>query len=95
MKGYNVLWLPGTDHASIAVHNVIEQGLKEKGLTRESLGRDEFLKMPGMEAQIRRDHHRAAQELGCSLDWTRERFTMDEGFSRPFAWSSSACTRKA
>jgi valyl-tRNA synthetase len=45
MKGYNVLWLPGTDHASIAVHNVIEQSLKEKGLTRDRLGREEFLKI--------------------------------------------------
>jgi valyl-tRNA synthetase len=83
MKGYNVLWLPGTDHASIAVHNVIEQGLKEKGLTREKLGREEFLK-------IAWDWKRKyggiitgqLKKLGCSLDWSRERFTMDEGFSR-------------
>ena len=83
MKGYNVLWLPGTDHASIAVHNVIEQSLKEKGLSRESLGREEFLK-------IAWDWKRKyggiitgqLKKLGCSLDWSRERFTMDEGFSR-------------
>jgi len=83
MQGYNVLWLPGTDHASIAVHNVIEQTLAEKGLSREKLGRDEFLKIAWdwkrkyggiITSQLKR--------LGASLDWTRERFTMDEGFSR-------------
>jgi len=82
MQGYNVLWLPGTDHASIAVHNVIEQSLAEKGLTREKLGREEFLK-------IAWDWKRKyggiitgqLKKLGASLDWTRERFTMDEGFS--------------
>ena len=45
MQGYHTLWLPGTDHASIAVHNVIEQSLAEKGLTREGIGRERFLKM--------------------------------------------------
>jgi len=82
MQGYNTLWLPGTDHASIAVHNVIEQSLAEKGLSREKIGREEFLKLAWdwknkygsiITAQLRK--------LGCSLDWTRERFTMDEGFS--------------
>ncbi len=83
MKGDNVLWLPGTDHASIAVHNVIEQSLAEKGLSREKLGREEFLKMAWnwkgkyggiITTQLKR--------LGASLDWTRERFTMDEKYSR-------------
>lgn len=82
MQGYNTLWLPGTDHASIAVHYVIEQSLAEKGLSREKIGREEFLKIAWdrknkfggiITEQLRR--------LGCSLDWTRERFTMDEGFS--------------
>jgi valyl-tRNA synthetase len=45
MQGFNTLWLPGTDHASIAVHNVIEKMLAEKGLTREKVGREEFLKI--------------------------------------------------
>jgi valyl-tRNA synthetase len=83
MKGYNVLWLPGTDHASIAVHNVIEQSLKEKGLSRETLGREEFLKVAW---EWKRKYGGIItgqlKKLGCSLDWTRERFTMDEGFSR-------------
>jgi valyl-tRNA synthetase len=83
MQGYNTMWLPGTDHASIAVHNVIEQSLKEKGLTRELVGREEFLRLAWewkekyggvITEQLKR--------LGCSLDWSRERFTLDEGFSR-------------
>jgi valyl-tRNA synthetase len=83
MKGYNVLWLPGTDHASIAVHNVIEQTLKEKGLTREKLGREEFLKIAWDWKQKYGDIITGQlKKLGASLDWTRERFTMDSGFSR-------------
>lgn len=83
MQGFNTMWLPGTDHASIAVHNVIEQSLAEKGLSREKIGREEFLKVAWewkkkyggvIIEQLKR--------LGCSLDWSRERFTMDEGFSR-------------
>jgi valyl-tRNA synthetase len=83
MKGYNTLWLPGTDHASIAVHNVIEQSLKEKGLSREELGREKFLETAWdwkkrygglIVNQLKR--------LGASLDWTRERFTLDHGFQR-------------
>jgi len=83
MQGYNTMWLPGTDHASIAVHNVIEQSLAEKGLSREKVGREEFLKVAWewkkkyggvIIDQLKR--------LGCSLDWSRERFTMDDGFSR-------------
>ncbi len=83
MQGYNTLWLPGTDHASIAVHNVIEQSLKLKGLSREKIGREKFLKIAWewkqksggvIVNQLKR--------LGASLDWTRERFTLDEGFQR-------------
>ncbi len=83
MQGYNTMWLPGTDHASIAVHNVIEQQLAEKGLSREKVGREEFLRIAWdwknkcgglITEQLKR--------LGCALDWSRERFTMDEGFSR-------------
>jgi len=83
MQGYNCLWLPGTDHASIAVHNVIEKSLAEKGLSGEKVGREEFLRIAWewknnyggvITSQLKR--------LGCSLDWSRERFTMDEGFTR-------------
>ena len=83
MKGFNVLWLPGTDHASIAVHNVIEQSLKEKGLSREKLGREEFLKVAwDWKQKYGGIITGQLKKLGASLDWTRERFTMDEGFSR-------------
>jgi valyl-tRNA synthetase len=83
MQGYNTLWLPGTDHASIAVHNVIEQSLAEKGLTREKVGREEFLKV----AWDWKEKHgeiiiHQLKRLGTSLDWTRERFTLDDGFSK-------------
>ena len=83
MKGFNVLWLPGTDHASIAVHNVIEKKLIQQGLNREKIGRDEFLKV----AWEWKDTYGGVilnqlKRMGFSLDWTRERFTMDEGFSR-------------
>jgi valyl-tRNA synthetase len=83
MKGFNVLWLPGTDHASIAVHNVIEQGLRAKGLSREKLGREEFLKIAwDWKEKYGGIITSQLKKLGCSLDWTRERFTMDAGFSR-------------
>jgi valyl-tRNA synthetase len=83
MQGYNTLWLPGTDHASIAVHNVIEQSLEEKGLSREKLGREKFLEIAWDWKQkyggVIIDQ---LIKLGTSLDWTRERFTLDEGFHR-------------
>ncbi len=83
MQGYNTLWLPGTDHASIAVHNVIEQSLEEKGLSREKLGREKFLETAWDWKQkyggVIIDQ---LIKLGTSLDWTRERFTLDEGFHR-------------
>jgi valyl-tRNA synthetase len=83
MQGYNTLWLPGTDHASIAVHNVIEQSLAEKGLTREQVGREEFLKTAwDWKEKYGGIIIHQLKRLGASLDWTRERFTLDEGFSR-------------
>src|SRR5574337_627227 len=83
MKGFNVLWLPGIDHAGIATQNVVERQLAEEGLTRHKVGRDEFVKRvwKWKEAsggtiigQLKR--------LGASCDWMRLRFTMDEGLSR-------------
>lgn len=82
MQGFNVMWLPGTDHASIAVHNVIEQSLAEKGLSREKLGREEFLKVAWQwKEKYGGIITHQLKRLGASLDWTRERFTMDPGFS--------------
>jgi valyl-tRNA synthetase len=83
MQGYNCLWLPGTDHASIAVHNVIEQSLAEKGLSREKVGREEFLRIAwDWKARYGGAITGQLKKLGASLDWSRERFTMDPGFSR-------------
>ena len=83
MQGYNCLWLPGTDHASIAVHNVIEKSLAEKGLTREKIGREEFLRIAWeWKAKYGGVITSQLKRLGTSLDWSRERFTMDPGFSR-------------
>ncbi len=83
MKGYNVLWQPGTDHAGIATQNVVERDLVSKGTDRHEIGRDKFVervwewreKYGGVIiSQLKR--------LGSSCDWSRERFTMDEGLSR-------------
>jgi valyl-tRNA synthetase len=83
MDGFNTLWVPGTDHAGIATQNVVERQIAAEGLTRDDLGREKFIervwewkKNSGgtIIEQLKR--------LGCSCDWSRERFTMDEGLSR-------------
>src|ERR1700689_3346357 len=84
MDGKEVLWLPGTDHASIATHMVLERKLKkEEGITRYDLGREKFIER----AWEWREKHggiiiQQLKKLGASCDWTRERFTMDEAYSR-------------
>lgn len=83
MQGFNTLWMPGMDHAGIATQNVVEQELMKEGISRHELGREKFLarvwewkeKYGGVIInQLKR--------LGCSCDWERERFTMDEGLSQ-------------
>jgi valyl-tRNA synthetase len=83
MMGYNVLWQPGMDHAGIATQNVVERDLAAKGTDRHAVGREKFEELVWewkekyggiIINQLRR--------LGCSCDWSRERFTMDEGLSR-------------
>ena len=83
MQGYETLWLPGMDHAGIATQNVVERQLAAEGLSRHDLGREKFVERVwqwkaesggAILGQMRR--------LGDSVDWTRERFTMDEGLSR-------------
>jgi valyl-tRNA synthetase len=83
MQGYATLWLPGTDHAGIATQNVVERELAAEGITRHDLGRERFVEQvwdykrrfgARITAQIRR--------MGSSCDWTRERFTLDQGLSR-------------
>lgn len=82
MDGYRVLWVPGTDHAGIATQNVVERRLADQGLTRAQLGRDKFVERVWSwrkEAGSAILHQLRA--LGVSCDWSRERFTMDEGLS--------------
>ena len=83
MQGYNTLWMPGMDHAGIATQNVVEQELAREGKSRHDLGREKFVtrvwewkeKYGGVIInQLKR--------LGCSCDWDRERFTMDDGLSK-------------
>ena len=82
MQGYSALWMPGTDHASIATEAKIVEAMRKEGLTKEGIGREEFLKRAWdwkktyggrITEQLRR--------IGSSCDWDRERFTMDEGCS--------------
>ena len=83
MQGYNTLWLPGTDHASIAVHNVIEQELAGKGVSREEIGREEFLRIAWeWKGKYGGRIVEQLKRLGASLDWKRERFTLDERYAR-------------
>ncbi|BAT51259.1 valyl-tRNA synthetase [Nostoc sp. NIES-3756] len=83
MQGRNTLWLPGTDHASIAVHTILEKQLKSEGKTRQELGREEFLKRSwNWKAESGGTIVNQLRRLGVSVDWSRERFTLDDGLSR-------------
>ena len=82
MKGYNVLWMPGTDHAGIATQNVVEKQLLEEGLDRHTLGREKFVeRVWKWKGQSGGTITSQLKKLGASCDWSRERFTMDEGLS--------------
>ncbi len=82
MDGYNVLWMPGTDHAGIATQNVVEKQLLEEGLDRHQLGRERFIeRVWRWKAQSGGTIIGQLKKLGASCDWSRERFTMDEGLS--------------
>ncbi len=82
MRGDNTLFLPGTDHASIAVQTILEKQLKAEGKTRYDVGREEFLdKAWQWKAESGRTIVNQLKRLGVSADWTRERFTLDEGLS--------------
>lgn len=81
-RGYNVLWLPGCDHAGIATQNVVERELKKEGKSRKELGRQKFLERVWQwKEKYGKTIMTQLRKLGASLDWTRERFTMDEGLS--------------
>jgi valyl-tRNA synthetase len=86
MKGFNALYLPGTDHASIAVQTILEKQLKAEGKTRYELGRDKFLERAWQwKAESGGTIVNQLRRLGVSVDWTRERFTLDEGLSKAVA----------
>jgi valyl-tRNA synthetase len=83
MKGYNCLWMPGTDHAGIATQNVVERELAKEGLDRHQLGREEFIRRVWeWKEKYGGVIINQLKKLGSSCDWSRERFTMDEGLSR-------------
>ncbi|MBS3948588.1 MAG: valine--tRNA ligase [Dethiobacter sp.] len=83
MRGVDTLWLPGTDHAGIATQIKVEEHLAEEGVTRHDLGRERFLeRVWEWKEEYHRRIVRQLQKLGVSCDWSRERFTMDEGCSR-------------
>jgi valyl-tRNA synthetase len=83
MQGFEVCWLPGTDHAGLATQTKVEKAIADEGLTKEELGREKFL-----ERVVEwKDKHggiiiQQLKKLGCSCDWERERFTMDEDYYR-------------
>src|ERR1700733_2189000 len=84
MQGFNAMWMPGTDHASIAVHVLLEKDLKRReGKTRFDLGRDEFMRRAWAWKEAKGNRISEQEKLmGFSLDWVRERFTMDERSNR-------------
>ncbi|KNA92946.1 valine--tRNA ligase [Gordonia sp. w5E2] len=83
MQGFETLWLPGMDHAAIAMQTMVERKLAAEGLTRDDLGRDAFIERVWQEkAEISGNIGEQMRRLGDGVDWTRERFTMDEGLSR-------------
>src|SRR5437763_272599 len=83
MSGYRTLWLPGMDHAGISTQLVVSRELKKEGLTRHDLGREKFVERVW---QWKRESGgqilKQMRREGASVDWSRERFTMDEGLSR-------------
>lgn len=83
LQGYKTLWLPGTDHASIATQNVVEKELKKEGKTRFGLGKEKFLERV-WQWKIKYGNIILEQfkKLGCSLDWSRTRFTLDRDYAK-------------
>ena len=83
MSGFNTLWLPGTDHAGIATQMLVERKLSEDGISKYDLGREKFLEKVW---EWKDEYHaritRQSKRMGISVDWDRERFTLDEGLSR-------------
>ncbi|CAI8035724.1 Valine--tRNA ligase [Geodia barretti] len=86
MQGYNTLWMPGTDHAGIVTEIIMEKQLATWGTSREELGREKFIaRMWNWKDESRGTIIDQLEQLGCSCDWERERFTMDEDSPKPSA----------
>ena len=82
MQGYNTLWMPGTDHAGIVTELIMERQLAEEGTSRTTIGREKFIeRMWQWKAESAGYIVSQLQQMGCSCDWERERFTLDEGLS--------------
>jgi valyl-tRNA synthetase len=82
MKGEPTLWLPGTDHAGIATQGVVEKALAKEGIRRRDMGREEFIKRVWQwKKQYGGEITKQLRSVGASCDWSRERFTLDEGLS--------------
>ena len=82
MQGYNALWIPGTDHASIATEAKLVEKLAKQGLKKEDIGREKFLELAWeWTEEYGGTIISQLKQLGCSCDWTKERFTMDDGLS--------------
>ena len=83
MQGFETLWVPGTDHAGIGMQNVVERELAKEGTSRQDIGREAFVERVWQWKEQFGDRIiDQLRRLGCSCDWERERFTMDEGLSR-------------
>lgn len=83
MQGYDTLWLPGTDHAGIATQTKVEQKLRQQGISRHDLGREKFLEQVwAWKDQYAETIHGQWAKMGLSLDYSRERFTLDEGLTK-------------
>ena len=83
MNGDDAVWFPGTDHAGIATQNVVEKALREEGISRHDLGRDAFVKRVwDWKAKYGSEIIDQLKALGCSCDWERLRFTLDDGLSK-------------
>jgi valyl-tRNA synthetase len=83
MSGFNTLWLPGTDHAGIATQMIVDRELQKQGISRLDLGREKFVeKVWEWKESYGNQIIDQLKRLGCSADWTRTRFTLDEGLSR-------------
>jgi valyl-tRNA synthetase len=83
MQGKATLWVPGTDHAGIATQNVVDRKLRARGIEKEKIGREKFIEETW---KVKEEHHthiiKQLQKMGSSCDWSRERFTLDEGLSQ-------------